>query len=72
MIAAGVDARPYAHWPFGRLKRPWILLRLRVRDAVAAQESPGTGDLAEPAFHLCDDESPQLHIRQLVCAENSR
>ena len=63
MIAAGVDARPYAHWPFGRLKRPWILLRLRVRDAVAAQELPGAGNLAEPAFHLRDNESTELRIR---------
>src|SRR5438045_4062762 len=62
MIAAEVDAGANAYRALRRFECAWILLRLCVRDAIAAEEFPGTRDGAEPIFHLRDDEAAELFV----------
>ena len=70
MVPANIHARPNAHGTLWRLKRARKLLRLRLCQIISAQELPRAGHFAEPIFHLRDDESAQLQLRQLVRAEH--
>ena len=71
MIAAEIDARPYAHGPLGGFESPGKLLRLRMWNSVAFQITPRARDRAEPIFHLRDNEAAELLFRQLLHAEDA-
>ncbi len=71
MIAANVDARTNAHGTLRRLEGAGKLLWLGVGDAVAAEQLPGAGYLAEPIFHLSDDEAAELDFGEGLHAEDS-
>src|SRR6266852_2080174 len=70
MVAAEVDAWADADGTHGRLERARVLLRLRMRDAVALQVAPGTRDITEPVLHLRDDEAAELGFGEFLHAEN--
>src|SRR6476619_2253476 len=71
MIAAKVDTGPYANWPLGRFESARKLLRLGVRNAVAFQVAPGTGNRAKPAVHLRDDKAAELLLSELLSTEDT-
>src|SRR5882762_7005257 len=70
MIAAEIDAGANAYGTLGWFERAGKLLRLCVRDAIAAEEFPGTRDGAEPIFHLRDDEAAELFVGKLLDAKH--
>src|SRR5882672_4121642 len=70
MIAAEIDAGANAYGTLRRFERAGKLLRLCVRDAIAAEEFPGTRDRPEPIFHLRDDEAAELFIGELLDPEH--
>ena len=71
VIAAKINARTNAHGALRGLESARKLLRLGVRDAVAAKKFPGTRDRAEPIFHLRDDKAAELFVGQLLNAEHA-
>src|SRR2546423_2736145 len=62
VIAAEIDAGANAYRALRRFECAGKLLWLCMRDAVAAEEFPGTRDGAEPIFHLRDDEAAELFV----------
>jgi len=70
MIAAEIDAGANPYGALGRFECAGKLLWLCMRDAIAAQEFPGTRDGAEPIFHLRDDEPAELVVGELLDAEH--
>src|SRR5256885_14192361 len=70
VIAAEIDAGANAYRALRRFKCAGKLLRLCVRDAIAAKKFPGTRDGAEPIFHLRDDEAAELFVGELLDAEH--
>ena len=70
MIAAEIDAGANPYGALGRFECAGKLLRLCVRDAVAAEKFPGTRDGAEPVFHLRDDEPAELVVGELLDTEH--
>src|SRR5438552_837768 len=70
VIAAEIDAGANANGALRRFERAGILLRLCVRDTVAAKKFPGARDGAKPVFHLRDDEAAELLVSELLDAED--
>ena len=70
MVATKINTGPDADGALRWFESTRKLLWLRVRDAIAPQMTPGTGDGAKPIFHLRDDEAAELLVGKLLRAED--
>src|SRR5207249_10327580 len=70
VVAGKVDTGADAHGSLRWFESTRKLLWLRVRDAIAFQMTPGTGDGAEPIFRVRDDEAAELLVGKLLRGED--